>query len=171
MAAGLLVYRRDLPGGRIVMLTIDELPGGHVVGRLALERRTDPARRIGAEPPIMAEVRGPTRDNVLKALRVIAESDDELGRRLERWAAERRSETSAAARPRVLMGDGDRWVVEWRHDMTQLRSASAPAEERKLFVLFQRDGALRRAELPPGSAVETDPAALRSLWEGADDVR
>ena len=171
MAVGLLVYRRDLPGGRSVMLSIDDLPDGTVVGRLALERRTDAARRIGAEPPIVAEVRGPSRDEVLQSLRLIAESDDELGRRLERWTAERRAEAPPRTGRRVLMGDGEWWSVEWRHEMTQLRNASAPDVERRLFVLFERDGTMRRAELPRGSEAIAESDALRELWKGADDAR
>ena len=152
------------------MLSVDELPGGDFAGRLALERRTDPARRVGAEPPIVAEVRGGSREEVLRLLRDIAESDAEIARRLERWTARRQAGATRPSGRRLLMGDGEWWGVEWRHEMTQLRVASAPDEERRLFVLFARDGGLRRAELPPGSTTEADAPALRSLWEGADDV-
>lgn len=153
------------------MLSVDDCPDGTVVGRLALERRTDATRRVGAEPPIVAEVHGSSREEVLQSLRLIAESDDELGRRLERWTAERRAATRPPTSRRVLMDDGEWWTVEWRHEMMQLRSASAPDVERRLFVLFERDGTVRRAELPGGSEAVAEPAVLRELWKGADDVR
>ena len=108
---------------------------------------------------------------MLEALRLIAESDDELGRRLERWTAERRAAAPPPTGRRVLMADGEWWSVEWRHEMTQLRSASAPEVERRLFVLFERDGTVRRAELPPGLEAIAESDALRELWKEAGDAR
>lgn len=89
MALGFLVYRRDLPGGRFVMITLED-EGAEVVGRLSLERRTDPGRQGEGLPPAIAEARGATRAEVLDRLRSVAESDDQLSEVLEDWAARRR---------------------------------------------------------------------------------
>lgn len=89
MPFGFLVYRRDLPGGRFVMIAL-EAEGAEVVGRLRLERRTDPVRQGSGMPPVIAEARGATRNEVLDRLRSIAESDEQLGGLLEDWAARRR---------------------------------------------------------------------------------
>lgn len=89
MPFGFLVYRRDLPGGRFVMIALED-EGSEVVGRLRLERRTDPERQSSGMPPVIAEARGATRNEVLARLRSIAESDEQLGDLLEDWAARRR---------------------------------------------------------------------------------
>jgi hypothetical protein len=60
---GLVVFRRDLPGGRIVTVSLDQRSEREVVGRLQIERRAEPERRTG-EPPIVAEVRGATREAI-----------------------------------------------------------------------------------------------------------
>lgn len=89
MSFGFLVYRRDLPGGRSVMIALED-EGAEVVGRLRIERRTDPERQKSGMPPVIAEARGATRGEVMSRLRSIAESDDQLGELLEDWAARRR---------------------------------------------------------------------------------
>jgi hypothetical protein len=90
MEPGLTVYRHDSPGGRIVIITVDERDPKVVVARLQVERRADPERRGVGEPPLIAEARGASRDAVLTELRALAADDDELARRLERWTAMQR---------------------------------------------------------------------------------
>lgn len=181
MHSDLVVYRRDLPGGRIVMISIDERGPETVVGRLMLERRTDPARRRTGEPPVVAEVRGSTRGEVLASLRAVAESEGEVARRLDAWLAARRAAegaaggaTQSAAAQRVRMGDGAWWSVERRHEMTRLaredpRHPVHAPRERALYLFFHGgDGALRRAEVPPDFPERPDEATLRETWDRAE---
>ena len=90
MALGFLVFRRDLPGGRVVMIALEE-QGDEVVGRLQLERRSDPARHGDGTPPVIAEARGASRGEVLAKLKTIAENDEALCEALEEWSARRRA--------------------------------------------------------------------------------
>lgn len=90
MEPGLTVYRRDSPGGRIVIITVDERDPNDIVARLQVERRTDPQRQGVGEPPLIAEARGTSREAVLAELRALAEDDAELARRLARWTAMQR---------------------------------------------------------------------------------
>jgi len=71
------------------MISIDERDPSAVIGHLLVERRVDPTRRSG-EPPVVAEVRGETRAEVLASLRALAESESALGERLEAWVEARR---------------------------------------------------------------------------------
>lgn len=89
MEPGLTVYRHDSPGGRVVIITVDERDPTHVVARLQVERRSDPARQ-GGEPPLIAEARGVSREAVLAELRMLADDDAEVARRLARWTAMQR---------------------------------------------------------------------------------
>lgn len=54
------LYRRDLPGGGFVAIDIrggGSLLGDHVPRTcLYVERRSDPGRRLGHEPPVLAEL-------------------------------------------------------------------------------------------------------------------
>jgi hypothetical protein len=90
MERGLTVYRHDSPGGRIVIITVDERDPNEVVARLQIERRTDPERQRVGEPPLIAEARGTSREAVLAELRTLAGDDAELARRLARWTAMQR---------------------------------------------------------------------------------
>lgn len=65
------------------MITV-QAQGDGIVGRLMVERRADESRRVG-EPPVVAEAFGSTREEVLRRLREIAESDEELRVRLDLW--------------------------------------------------------------------------------------
>jgi hypothetical protein len=84
MESGFLAFRRDLPGGRSVMITVAAFEEGFI-GRLSVERRSEEERRAGGEPTVIAEATGATQEEVLRRLREIAESDSELGMRLELW--------------------------------------------------------------------------------------
>jgi hypothetical protein len=96
MEPGLTVYRHDSPGGRIVIITVDERDPNDVVARLQVERRTDPGRQGVGEPPLIAEARGASREAVLAELRALAADDAELARRLARWTAMQRRPRSDA---------------------------------------------------------------------------
>jgi hypothetical protein len=96
MEHGLMVYRHDSPGGRIVIITVDERDPTNVVARLQVERRADPERQGIGEPPLIAEARGTSREAVLTELRALATDDAELARRLARWTAMQRRPRSDA---------------------------------------------------------------------------
>ena len=87
MQPGFLAFRRDLPDGRVVMITVVPNQGDGVIGRLVVERRIDSTRRVAGEPPVIAEAFGTTQEEVLRRLREIAESDNELAMRLDLWSA------------------------------------------------------------------------------------
>ena len=97
MEHGLTVYRHDSPGGRIVIITVDERDPAEVVARLQVERRADPNRQGVGEPPLIAEARGTSREAVLTELRTLAADDEELARRLARWSAMQRRPRSDTA--------------------------------------------------------------------------
>ena len=59
-------------------------------------RRTDPHRRDGHEPPVIAEASGPTEAIVLEALYETAASNVEVARRLIQWSAGGRAHNAAA---------------------------------------------------------------------------
>lgn len=99
MESGFLAFRRDLPGGRVVSVTVIESAEGGFIGRLSVERRSDATRRRGGEPPCVAEAYGGTQEEVLRRLREIAESDSELAMRLDLWnAGYRRQRITGPAR-------------------------------------------------------------------------
>lgn len=85
MQPGFLAFRRDLPGGHVVMITVADNHGEGVIGRLVVERRADARRRAAGQPPIVAEAAGATQEEVLRRLKEIAESDSELAMRLDLW--------------------------------------------------------------------------------------
>lgn len=187
-----MVYRRDLPGGRIVIISLDERERGRIIGQLRLERRADPTRRFIGEPPIVAEVVGATRVEVLAALRVIADNDTDIVQRLDLWATTARPErvTPPALQlavppssspspspsvvpegaPRQRMADGHWWAVCRRHGMTQLAHArTAATVERPLYLLFERDdGTVRRALVPDDLPDLPMGEDLARIWASAD---
>lgn len=87
MKSGFLAFRRDLPGGSVVMITVADGQGDGVIGRLVIERRSNAKRRTAGEPPVVAEAFGVSQEEVLRRLREIAESDSELSMRLDLWNA------------------------------------------------------------------------------------
>jgi hypothetical protein len=83
-----VAFRRTLPGGMIVLVSLDiDDEEGVVHGILQVERRVDPARQLFSTAPIVARASGPTKDDVLRKLRSLAEDDAELARAIGAWEA------------------------------------------------------------------------------------
>jgi hypothetical protein len=82
-----LAFRRTLPGGMIVLVSLEIDNEGVVHGRLQVERRLDPARQLFDTAPVVARATGRSKDEVLKRLRELAENDAELSAELSRWEA------------------------------------------------------------------------------------
>ena len=82
-----LAFRRTLPGGMIVLVSLEIDPEGVVHGMLQVERRVDPSRQLFDTAPVVARTNGKSKDEVLKKLRTLAENDAELAVELGRWEA------------------------------------------------------------------------------------
>lgn len=82
-----LAFRRVLPGGMIVLVSLDVADDGQVRGILQVERRTDPQRQLFGTAPMIAEASGPTQQDVLRQLRELAENDAEVAARMAEWEA------------------------------------------------------------------------------------
>jgi hypothetical protein len=52
-----------------------------------VERRVDPTRQLFATAPVVARASGPTKDDVLRQLRALAENDTELAGQIAAWEA------------------------------------------------------------------------------------
>ena len=79
-----VLYERPLPGGGFVQ--VEEEQGDPAVhrGRVAVERRSDPDRRDGHEPPIIASAEGASAHNVVRQLLEIANDNVAIARELLR---------------------------------------------------------------------------------------
>jgi hypothetical protein len=82
-----LAFRRTLPGGMIVFVSLAIDPEGVVHGMLQVERRLDPSRQLFDTAPVVARASGRSKDDVLKKLRALAENDAELATKLAEWEA------------------------------------------------------------------------------------
>jgi hypothetical protein len=82
-----LAFRRTLPGGMIVLVSLEIDKEGTVHGMLQVERRVDPSRQLFATAPVVARASGKSKDAVLKRLRTLAENDAELAVQLASWEA------------------------------------------------------------------------------------
>lgn len=172
------------------MITIDDAaadPTAGVVGRLMLERRTDPERRRAGEPPIVAEVRGATQAEVLASLKALAESEGEVARRLDAWLSSRHSaERQLPPGQRARMPDGTWWSVERRvatHSVATNAGTNAggagavarratPARGGAIELWFHGgDGALRQALVPASFPEEASTAELQAVWAQATVVK
>ena len=80
----MLLYSRELPSGGFVMIEADDLEGGLHHAFLAIERRSDPSRRAGHVPPVIAEAQGTSRATVFKELYAIARDNTAISRALHR---------------------------------------------------------------------------------------
>lgn len=82
-----LAFRRTLPGGMIVLVSLEVDAEGTVHGMLQVERRIDPTRQLFATAPVVARASGATKDEVLRKLRALAENDAELAEQIAAWEA------------------------------------------------------------------------------------
>lgn len=82
-----LAFRRTLPGGMIVLVSLEIDKEGVVHGMLQVERRVDPSRQLFDTAPVVARASGRSKDEVLKKLRTLAENDAELAREIAAWEA------------------------------------------------------------------------------------
>ena len=87
------LYRRTLPGGGFVNVDV-EAPSASGLHRayVAVERRSDPVRRDGHAPPIVAKAEGETRQSVFAQLLAIAVDNVAVARALLRWKSDGRAE-------------------------------------------------------------------------------
>ena len=83
-----LAFRRTLPGGMIVLVSLQMASETVVHGVLRVERRKDPARQQLNTAPIIARATGSSKDEVLRKLRALAEDDAELASQIGAWEAE-----------------------------------------------------------------------------------
>src|SRR6476660_4374662 len=77
-----LAFRRTLPGGMIVLVSLAIDKEGVVHGELQVERRLDPTRQLFDTAPVVARATGTSKDDVLRKLRSLAENDTELAVKL-----------------------------------------------------------------------------------------
>ena len=82
-----LAFRRTLPGGMIVLVSLAIDKEGMVHGVLQVERRLDPSRQLFDTAPVVARATGRSKDDVLRKLRTLAENDAELAVKLAEWEA------------------------------------------------------------------------------------
>ena len=80
----MLLYSRELPSGGFVLIEADNAEGGLHRAFVAVERRSDPSRRAGHEPPVIAEARGTSRATVFKELYAIARDNTAISHALLR---------------------------------------------------------------------------------------
>ena len=88
------LYRRPMPGGGFVDVEIDaghqsRGAGSGPRGRVILERRADQARRLGHQPPVVAEMAGDDMDDLMAELFRLARDNAALARNLMRWQSAR----------------------------------------------------------------------------------
>jgi len=81
------LYMRPLPGGGFVSIESAGTGPGAVRAILIVERRADPARRLGHAPPVVAEATAENTARALDALFSIASNNVEIARALQRWRA------------------------------------------------------------------------------------
>ena len=92
MQSSHVLYSRELPGGGVV--TIEALPDERSAcrARVTVERRSDPERREGHVPPVIAEAEAPSRAMAFEELYAIASDNVAVARGLIRWQAARRAD-------------------------------------------------------------------------------
>lgn len=95
-----LAFRRTLPGGMIVLVSLEMVSESVVRGILQVERRVDPARQLLSTAPIIARATGTSKDDVLRQLRALADDDAELATQIAAWEA---------AHPPAGRPDGREW--------------------------------------------------------------
>ena len=80
-----LAFRRTLPGGMIVLVSLEMVSDTLVKGILQVERRVDEARQLFNTAPVIARATGTSKDDVLRQLRALAEDDAELSVQIAEW--------------------------------------------------------------------------------------
>jgi len=97
---GSTCYRRPMPGGGYVEVELEAATVGTpeerermLRGRVVMERRADPRRRYGHQAPVVAELTGDDRDELMAYLFELAQDNAALARNLMRL--------QAAVRPRA----------------------------------------------------------------------
>lgn len=86
-----LLYSRELPGGGRVMIEETRRDGlDEHRARVVVERRSEPHRREGHEPPVIAEAAGDASAIIFRDLYAIASDNVAVARGLIRWEAGRR---------------------------------------------------------------------------------
>jgi hypothetical protein len=91
------LYRRPMPGGGYVEVELDASSadatskgrGAPIRGRVIMERRADPGRRYGHHAPVVAELAGDDRDELMADLFRLARDNAALARSLMRMHATR----------------------------------------------------------------------------------
>jgi hypothetical protein len=90
------LYRRPMPGGGYVEVELDAPAadlsrrlGRMFHGRIIMERRADPSRRYGHQAPVVAELTGDDRDELMAELFRLARDNCALARNLMRLQAAR----------------------------------------------------------------------------------
>jgi hypothetical protein len=91
------IYRRQMPGGGYVEVELDASPiqstreegNAPLRGRVVMERRADPGRRSGHAAPVVAELTGDDRDELMADLFRLARDNAALARSLMRMDAAR----------------------------------------------------------------------------------
>ena len=89
---GAAIYRRPMPGGGYVEVELDVSPADIapgtetlvIHGRVIMERRADPGRRHGHPAPVVAEMAGDDRDELMAELFRLARDNSALARNLMR---------------------------------------------------------------------------------------
>lgn len=89
MSSPAILYTRDLPGGGYVAIEAREEGGVQYRARLLAERRSDPARRAGHSPPVIAEAEGGSASRVFDELYAIAADNVAVAQWIMRWQAKR----------------------------------------------------------------------------------
>jgi len=82
-----LAFRRTLPGGMIVLVSLEIVSDTVVHGMLQVERRKDPARQLFGTAPVIARATAATKDEVLRQLRALADDDAEVATQIAAWEA------------------------------------------------------------------------------------
>jgi hypothetical protein len=81
-----ILYRRNLPGGGFVNIEAEGVPPANQPHRavITVERRSDPARRDGHAPPVVAVAEGASSQSVFRQLVEIAADNIAIARALLR---------------------------------------------------------------------------------------
>jgi hypothetical protein len=87
-----LLYSRELPGGGMVTIESLSVDSASCRARISVERRSDPKRREGHTPPVIAEADAPSQAAAFKELYEIASDNVAVARGLIQWQARRRAD-------------------------------------------------------------------------------